>query len=211
MVRALHPRVCTRPRNRGIVLLFMCSLALGLGATAGYGQWLEKTVMLPDTLGWLSFPWSLVHNPQNNKIYVGCDDGILVIDGTTSQRLARIKMTGGRVWALCYNPQNNRVYAADLDRDYVFVIGGESDSVITLIGVGREPYALCYNAQDNKVYCTNHQDKTVTVIDGAANRVVATVDVGNGPCYLCYNPEENKVYCANEWSGDVTVIDGVAD
>lgn len=185
MVRALHPRVCARPRNRGTVLLFMCALALGsLLASPLSAQYLETTIKLPDTLGWLSFPWSLAHNPQNNKVYVGCDDGILIIDGSTNQRLARIKLTGGRVHSLCYSPQNNRVFCADGYQDYVFVVGGASDSIITSIGVGREPYTLCHNPQENKVYCANHQDKTVTVIDGGTNRITATIDVGNGPCYL---------------------------
>jgi len=37
MVRALHPHVCTSPRNRGTVLLFLCAMALAL-ATSGYAQ-----------------------------------------------------------------------------------------------------------------------------------------------------------------------------
>jgi len=93
--------------------LLLSAMVLGtLLASSASGQYLETTIMLPDTLGWLGWPWSLVHNPQNNKVYVGCDDGVLVIDGTTNQRLARIKMTGGRVGALCYNPQNNKIYCA---------------------------------------------------------------------------------------------------
>ncbi len=170
--------------------LLLCVMALGaLLAPAASAQYLETTIMLPDTLGWLSFPWSLAHNPQNNKIYVGCDDGILVIDGTTSQRLARIKMTGGRAWALCYNPQNNRIYCADLGLGRVVIIGGATDSVIATRMIVS--YALCYNPQNNKVYCVTPDDNTVTVIDGATNSVVATVDVGDWPHGLCYNSQNN--------------------
>jgi YVTN family beta-propeller protein len=174
-------------------------------------QYLETTIKLPDTLGWLSFPWSVARNTANNKIYVGCDDGILVIDGTTNQRLARIKMTGGRAWALCYNPHNNKVYCADLGLGRVVVIGGATDSVIATREIVA--YSLCYNSQSNKVYCVTPDDNTVTVIDGATNAVVATLDVGDWPHGLCYNPQNNKVYCANSGAGsdNVTVIDGASN
>ena len=66
--------------------LLLCPLVLGaVLSSSATGQYLEATIKLPDTLGWLSFPWSLVYNPQNNKVYVGCDSGVLVVDGATIQ------------------------------------------------------------------------------------------------------------------------------
>ena len=192
--------------------LLLCALALGtLLASVGSAQSLEKTIMLPDTLECPGSPYSLVRNPSNGKVYVGCESGVLVIDGTTNRRLACLK-TGGWVMAMSYNPQNNKVYCAEADLNKVVVIGGATDSVIATIGVGFEPRALCYNSKNNRIYCANHQDSDVTVIDGATNSVVATVRVGDGPYGLCYNPQNNKVYCADQWSGgDVAVMDGAKD
>ena len=154
------------------------------------GQWLETRILLPDSLGSLYGPQSLVYNAVNNKVYVGCDSGVLVVDGATNQRLARI-LTGGEVVALCHNPTSNKVYCTNHRSSSVTVMDGVTNSVIATVRAGRWPRALCYNLQNNKVYCANSGSNNVTVIDGVTNGVAATVATGACPLALCYNPTDN--------------------
>jgi len=160
------------------------------------GQWLEMTILLPDSLGGITGPQTLVWDSLDNTLFVGGDSGALVIDGATSERVARV-WTGSTVSAVCYNPQNNKVYCANQSDDNVTVIDGASNAVLATVTAGDFPQALCYNPQSNKVYCANYLSDNVTVIDGATNAVLATVTAGSYPEALCYNPQNNKVYCAN--------------
>jgi YVTN family beta-propeller protein len=141
------------------------------------GQWLEKTIYLPDSFGGLTMPQCLAYNSANNTIYVGGEYGrcIIAIDGATNQKIARIP-SGCGTRDLCYNPRDNRVYCAEYDNDTVTVIDGASNQVIATVTVRAQPTALCYNSNDNKVYCANYLSNEVSVIDCASNRVLATIE-----------------------------------
>ena len=192
----------------GRLLLCACAVALLLGATKARAQYVEATIMLPDTLGGLRRPWSIAYSTVSNRVYVGCEEGVFAVDATTNERLARVT-TNGWVIELCYNPQNDKIYCADIDNGNVTVIACGTDSIIARRGDYTR--AFCYNPAYNKVYCASTAEDRVVVLDGATNAVVATVDVGDSPRGLCYSPQNNKVYCANQFSGDVSVIDGASD
>ena len=62
-------------------------LAVGCLVTAAYPQWLEETILLPDSLGGLASPQCLVYDSANNTVYVGGEstDCEIAVDGVTSQ------------------------------------------------------------------------------------------------------------------------------
>lgn len=69
-------------------LLIVLQLALCSLLSA---QWLETTIYLPDSLSGIAYPLVFTYNPTNNKIYVGGDgDYVIVIDGATNQKIAKI-------------------------------------------------------------------------------------------------------------------------
>ncbi|MCX6842179.1 MAG: hypothetical protein NTX53_07865, partial [candidate division WOR-3 bacterium] len=49
-------------------------------------QWLETEIYLPDSLGGVSEPQAPVWDSTDNKVFVGGDSGVLVVDGTTNER-----------------------------------------------------------------------------------------------------------------------------
>ena len=102
-----------RPRIVCGACLMLCSLSVG--------QWREKDILLPDSLGGIAYPQAMVWDSADNKVFVGGDSGVLVIDGATDTRVARV-WTNSTVVALCYNPQNNRVYCANYESADVTVI-----------------------------------------------------------------------------------------
>ena len=64
------------------MLLAVCCLL-----SAVHGQWLERTIYLPDSFGGLGSPSCLVYDSANNTIYVGGLYGsVPVIDGATDQK-----------------------------------------------------------------------------------------------------------------------------
>ena len=178
--------------------------------TIGQSQWLEATVPVGD------YPWELVYNSSDNKVYCTNreSNNVTVIDKYNS--VIKTITVGSSPTALVYNPLNNKVYCANNNSSLMTVIDGASDSVITTVPVGSHPLALVYNFTNNKVYCANggsvpYFDTTVTVIDGATNSVITAIRVGTYPKALVYNSINNKVYCANGESDNVAVIDGATN
>ena len=188
---------------KNLIFLVTCHFVL---VTILSAQWLEATIPVG------SYPWSLVYNSTNNKVY--CDnrgsDNITVIDGKYNSVITTLQV-GEEPVALVYNPLNNKVYCANENSDNVTVIDCATNTVITTIMVGDRPWALVYNFTNNHVYCANAYSNNVTVIDGASDSVITTIPVGSWPYALAYNSMNKKVYCANGGGDDVTVIDGASD
>jgi YVTN family beta-propeller protein len=185
-------------------------LALCIIASLSPGQYVETTVLLPDTSPRLTSVGSLVFHSPTNTVFVGGDERLLVtVNALTNARLGSVPVgTGPHV--LCSDPVGNKVYCAN---DYltITVIDGATNQSVETISVGGIVTDLCYNRQESKLYCGNTNDGFVRVIDCAGDSVVARVAVSRGPGSLCYNPQLNRIYCAHESSDEVTVIDCAAD
>ena len=194
-------------------------LAVVLAATVATGQWLERAISLPDSLGGMNCTRVLLYDSVDNKVYVGGEYGqcIIAIDAENDARIAR--MPAGRgIRDLCHNPVSNKVYGVcyglvphDEFDSTVVVIDSRADTVLEVTKVGCAPRALCWNSLDNKVYCANFEDGSVTVIDGVTNLPLSTVRVGYGPVDVCYNPTNNRVYSADYRGNSVSVIDCYSD
>ena len=111
--------------------------------SAATGQWLETTIYLPDEYGGQTRPQRLAYNPQNNTVYVGSLNGrcVIEIDGTTSQKVARIPACTDQS-AFCYNPDNNMLYCANWDNHNVTVIDCATNQAITTIAADLYPLAV---------------------------------------------------------------------
>ena len=188
-----------------VSLLVCCCLS------AVSAQWLETTIPLPDSLGPFEANGCQVWDSSDNKLFLGGDGGVLIIDGATNERLA-IVPTSGSIRAFCCSPAEHKVYCAT-DSGTVVVLNGATNQVVTTIPAGEYPYAVCYNSQDNKVYSSNRSSSSVTIIDCHSDTVLATVSGVPYPDYFCYASGSNKVYCGTYYGGvnAVTVIDGVGD
>ncbi len=185
---------------------------VAVAATAASGQWLETTVLAPDTFGGIAMPDQLAYDSADNHVYVAglVTRAVFVLDATDGHRLARIPFEGD-IRSLCYNSVSNKVYAAAADLNLVAVIDAQMWQVVETVPAGRAPIALAYNRTMNRVYCADLDGNDVTVIDGAGDSVLATVPVGQQPCAVCWNPTRNVVYCANSGSSTVSVIDAATN
>ncbi len=197
----------------GPVSLTLPGLLVLLVAGAAIGQWVEKTVYLPDTLYDADYLPVTAYNPVDNKAYHGAVSRsgqcwVFVIDYRFNCTRARIPVPC-EVAAMCYNSRDNKVYCSFTELDAVGVISGASDSLIATVPVGHAPGLLCYSPAGSKVYCCDSTSDgvNVTVIDGATNQVLATIRDAAGP--LCVNVSATKLYARR--ADSLLLIDCAAD
>ncbi len=190
--------------------LITALLILGCALSLSFGQYVETSILLPDSVSGLTEVGSLVFHPPTNTIYVGGDESLLVaVNAQTNVKLKRVAVGEGP-HVLCSDPPGNKVYCADY-YGTVTVIDGATNQPVKTLPVEQRATDLCYNGPENKLYCGNTSDSFVRVIDCVGDSVVARVPVSLGPGALCYNPQLNRIYCADLARDEVSVIDCTAD
>ncbi|UCG42231.1 MAG: hypothetical protein JSU73_10170 [candidate division WOR-3 bacterium] len=186
-------------------------IAAVLAASVALGQYLEKTIWLPDSFRAVGTPSNVLYNSGSNTIYVGdrSSGGIVVLDGITLRKAAQVFLPGAPS-VMLYAPEVNKVYCLTRS-DSVYVIDGAGHGVLTRVPVGQYPKDLCYNSVSRRIYCASYSGQSVTAIDANADTVVATVTLPVRPEKMCCNWVGNKVYSAERSEGRVYVIDGAGD
>ena len=161
-------------------------------------------------------PYSIAINEETNRVYVGVDNGLMVIHGDTNQIIADIPMSDD-VIALAVNPSTNRIYAG-VYSDNVTVIDGATNLKIGEIPEQLySPYELTTNPSTNRVYAADWSTIVgvadyVRVYSGETFQSVASVALGVSPNIerigLAVNPTTNKVYAAWTRNNSLFMIDG---
>jgi YVTN family beta-propeller protein len=156
-------------------------------------------------------------NPITNKIYVGVNQAVVVIDGKTQEITARID-TGGGVGFVSVNILTDRVYASSCNSGTcnIAVINGRTDTVIaniptissSLIGI----QGLAVNPVTNRIYASAADDQQLIAIDGKTNTVIAQVFVPSQPGGIGVNPKTDRIYVAGSgFPGLIMVFDGATN
>jgi len=197
-----------------------------LAVSFASAQWIEKTLYLPDSFGGALRLENMVHDPANNCVYVAGGNCVIVVDGATDRKLARIPIPANAAYlehqAICCNPIDNKIYCAGWLGPYkerrtslmvdsigwVSIIDASTNSVTCTIKTEDWPRTFCFNSTNDKVYC-GVCPRSLIVIDGVGDSVLRNVAVGDLPLATCYSPEHNKVYYLS--AGSEMVIDGEED
>lgn len=164
-------------------------------------------------------PLSIAVNEETNRVYVGVEGGIELVDGEIDEVVAEI-LPGSKVVALAVNPQSNLIYAG-VYGEKIVVINGTTNLVLGEIPEGvYNSYEIAVDPISNLVYVA---DRTVVMgeydraqVYGGENLTLLTsVDIpgSNEHPYIEHvgvsvNPETSTIYAT--WSGNNTlhVIDG---
>jgi len=161
-------------------------------------------------------PYSVAVNDVTNRVYVGVDRGLMVINGETDQIIAEIPLDND-VIALAVNPLTNRIYAGVYGANIV-VIDGATDLTVGTIPEGiYDQYELAVNPVTNRVYVEDRsiwmgEYDCVTVYNGENFQHVASVELGLSSYIenvgVTVNPSTNQAYAT--WSGNNSLyrIDG---
>jgi DNA-binding beta-propeller fold protein YncE len=187
-------------------------------ASTSSGQWLEKMVGLPDSLCGPEDADLCVYSLADNAFYVAgygagyeLDHCLLVIDGTTNERVARIPLPSG-VRAMCPVSSEAKLYCAGAENPVVYVIDVHSRAVARTLDFGGHVRFLLHIDALDKLYCALATD-TVLVVDTRSDSLVGRVAVPFPAEGVCYSRQSCKLYCTfdSHDSSGVAVIDCSAD
>jgi len=185
------------------------AIAASLAASAASGQYIESVIRFPDTMGGASYVEALLYDSINNTVYAGAEN-ILVLNGATDKKVARIPVSG---WRLGFDPTDNKVYAEG--GESLHVIDARDNSVIRSLPCGynrdAEP-SLAYCPVGNKMYSLAPNLGGIGVVDCSSDSLAGAIPMPDpfSPNALVYNPVRNKLYCA-VLGDEVHVVDCATD
>jgi YVTN family beta-propeller protein len=156
-------------------------------------------------------------NPVTNKIYVGVNQTVVVIDGKTQQITARID-TGGGVGFVSVNVLTDRIYASSCNSGTcnIAVINGRTNTIVANIPTVSNTFlgiqGMGLNPVTNRIYASAADDQQLITIDGNTNTVIAQVLVPSQPGGISVNPKTNRIYVAGTgFPGLIMVFDGATN
>ncbi len=153
-------------------------------------QWLERYIYFGDSLNGPYAPDRIFYNPGNNNVFVFGDDwGVLVFDGVSGRKIARIDLPDYPA-GFCYHPQANKLYVAGTE---VVVIDAAACRIIRTISPGYTTEHICYNPANNRVYAAG--GSLLSVIDAARDTLIMNVGLPGPAAAIACAPRVNKVYC----------------
>jgi len=195
-----------------LTLLALLMLVSFVRATVGPLQ-IVTTITLDKT------PNCIAVNEETNQVYVGTENGLLIIDGTTDTVVTEI-LPDTDVRNIAINPQTNRIYVADYPNQIVVIDSTTNQPVGEIPEYAYNSEDLAINPVTNLIYIEDRglfvgDYDCVVVYDGETNTEVTRVNMPGSNVHgyvenvgLAVNPETNLVYAT--WSGNnsLCVIDG---
>jgi YVTN family beta-propeller protein len=178
-------------------------LAVCCWLSAARCQYLETTILLPDTLGPLNGPYCLAwdDNPAHPRLYIGGEGdsgGVIVAEAITCKRLARVST--GPVKALCFVAPHGKLYVANAGSDTIKVVDCSTNQVVSEVRIASEAPVLQYNHLNDRLYCGG---SSVSALDCAGDTLVHTILVAATVFEL--DSVDNKLYAGT--AGPLSVID----
>jgi YVTN family beta-propeller protein len=186
--------------------VILCVVCCALTAVAS-AQILERTVLLPDSLGGLSAPSIQTYDSRDNALYVaGRVPAVVVVDCSTGMRVARIPLRA-RADALCYDSLANVVYCSHSDST-LSVIDCDTRTVVATIPVPVIPCELLFVQAVNKLYFGT-RDSGIGVVD-CASRSFARFTSTGWCARFCLAPDLKRLYFRSG-HGQVGAVDCYTD
>lgn len=178
-----------------------------------------NTDVVLDSLSAGVFTSAVAVNAITNRVYVGTDQGVLVVDGATNSSITTV--AAGTTQQGITNRQgltvdsiNNRIYVtADIGsaapNPVLRRIDGTNNTVssandVPLPSLGT---GAVFDPVNGRVYVAIPDSDLVVAVDPVAKTFVR-IPVGSNPVTVTVNPVTNRVYVVNQGSFNVSVIDG---
>ncbi len=132
------------------------------------------------------------------KFYVDSYEDVTVIDGVGDTVVHVIELPAQNyAMAISDNPARGLVlvgvYGYPAARQ-LYAVDGETDSVVSMVSVGRGPRSLVCSQVTDRVYCANGYSDDVTVLTGDGSSVVRTLRVGDAPAVMVRSPAQGRIY-----------------
>ena len=165
-------------------------LALGCLLSTVHGQWVEQTIVLPDSLTALHDIGPMLYNPGSNVLFVAGQEGFVLMDGLSHRVIGRTILANAHDGIGCYASQPNKVYW--MMTNGLYSLDGTTGRLLASI-TSIAPRGICYNPTANRVYVAK-DPSGMAVINAANDVVVKTVNPGQVGASLSCNVRDNRLY-----------------
>ncbi|MBS1524807.1 MAG: beta-propeller fold lactonase family protein [Bacteroidetes bacterium] len=152
------------------------------------------------------YPWGIESSPDGSRLYLGCGNGVVVVDASTYSVIANIP-TPIVAQGIAVSPDGSRIYVTTYWGNSVTVISTATNTVVNTINTGMAPDGIAISPDGSKLYTANANSNSVSVISTSAGTVIATIPVGALPEGISVTPDGSKVFVAISNANAVSVID----
>jgi DNA-binding beta-propeller fold protein YncE len=170
--------------KRSALLVFVIAVT-----SISSGQWLERQVVIGDTLGGISpiAAGGIVVNPVSGNVYIESDP-IQVFNPATQEKL-RGPGAAGRV---VFCPPSGKGYV--LGEESLLVLDAAADTLIGAVALPFGPYIHSYSPASNRLYLGEENEETLLVFDPDGDSVLRSIEVGARVRSLLWDSVWNRVY-----------------
>ena len=180
----------------------------------------EVSIIMTKSIGTTigNSPEFIAYDSGKGEIFVssgqpyGQNDTVLVINDTTNNLVASIKLTGALVnkgynyLGLAYDSSKSEVFVTNAQANTISVISDSTNSVVATIDAASIPTYIEYDSGKNETFVSNLVSGSVSVISDITNTVVTTVNVGNSPGGIQYDSRNGQIFVANLGDNSISVI-----
>ena len=143
-------------------------------------------------------PQSGYYSAAAGKFYADSREAVTVIDGVGDTVVHVIELPEqSYAMAITDNPARGLVLIG-VDgypsARQMYAVDGETDSVVSIVSVGRGPRSIVCSQVTDRVYTANGYSNDVTVLTGDGSSVVRTLGVGDAPAVMVRSPTQSRVY-----------------
>jgi YVTN family beta-propeller protein len=187
----------------------LCLLAVAVASS----QQLEATIRLPDTLGGTVNLIGGFAAESDGRVYLYGGGGgyVTVLDGATSQRVARLRTGMGNNTA-CLDPVHGRIYATNFYNGTVTstdVTSGEARTIaVGSFGPLYRPMAV--NPGAGRLYIGTFSPRAVIVVATGADTIVSSIPLPSNPRSFAVDPAGARVCCQSD-DGSITEFTAAGD
>jgi YVTN family beta-propeller protein len=197
------PRILSRPRVAGALLIAAVGLFVGIGAGPASAA--------NSTIGVSNGPATVALSPDGTRLYVTnqAANSVSVIDVATHALITTIPV-GVQPFGIAVRPDGSEVYVSNLGSNTESVIDTTSNTVVANVGVGQFPYGVVFSNDGTDAFVASQGTNAVWVIDTATRALdtgTPVIPVGQTPFGVALSPDGANLYVGNQGDNTVTHID----
>src|SRR5262245_43585238 len=145
----------------------------------------------------------ITYDPDSNRLFIGHNSAIYVVDAATGTKVGEIPATGAHGAAVV--TQKGLGFSSNGRAGTITVFDLKTLAPKSEIKAGENPDAIIYDPYSKKVIVMNGRSKDLMAIDPDALKVVATVPLGGKLEFAA--TDSGHVYVNVEDTGEIAVVD----
>lgn len=170
-----------------------------VSCTIDYPNILKENIQLPS-----NSPRGLCVMPDSTSIYIGTDQGVVVVDLDNNIGPYLIP-TNGLIYSCSSSLDGDYVFAANWSQGVVDVIETSSNTIINSITSGAGTLKMKTSNNGQWVAASNYYNNTVSIINADNFQFITNISVGQGPRNIDFSSNDSLLYVANWTSGTLGV------